>query len=740
MESVARVRNSLKTPIRKLTSCVLGVRERTLCAKPKRRSGRVAGGRGGRSRSGRTPPRRTTYPKDPSVIRSYQADLEKERKLREATNAQKNAQRAAMRAHFRRKYQLSESPKDINHLSSVGGNVSLPHELSKIIHPEDKSKDGSFNLLRSFQGLGFGTSALTGRKHGKTSTPTPAGNSNHRDEGRHIAGRDRWIMRSVHIQVNACTRAQGACGPRYQLCGVPPRRALCLTTAGGTLEGGKSEAAGVRKTGVDGGVRSFEEIPHTGRNGWVNLVKFWREDRFRHLHKHMERTFNTLGPIYREHVGTHSSVNIMMPSDIAELFRSEGLHPRRMTLQPWATHRETRQHSKGVFLKNGEEWRADRLLLNKEVMATAAVRRFLPLLDEVARDFCQMLRVKMAREGRGKERKHSLTIDPSPDLFRFALEASCHVIYGERIGLFSSSPSLESQKFIWAVERMLATTPPLLYLPTRLLLRVGAPLWIQHASAWDYIFSHAEERIQRGYHRLASGKGRGSEAEPDGGQYTGVLGQLMEKGQLSLDLIKANITELMAGGVDTTAVPLQFALFELGRNPEVQEKVRKQARASWAQAGGDPQKALQGAPLLKGTVKETLRLYPVGTTVQRYPIRDIVLQNYHIPAGTMVQACLYPLGRSAEVFEDPKHFDPGRWCSSREDGPRGDGAGFRSLAFGFGARQCVGRRIAENEMQLLLMHILLSFHLTVSSSEDIRTTCTLILQPETPPRITFSQL
>lgn len=68
--------------------------------------------------------------------------------------------------------------------------------------------------------------------------------------------------------------------------------------------------------------------------------------------------------------------------------------------------------------------------------------------------------------------------------------ASCHVIYGERFGLFSSSPSLESQKFIWAIEQMLATTPPLLYLPPRLLLHIGAPLWTQHASAWDHIFSH----------------------------------------------------------------------------------------------------------------------------------------------------------------------------------------------------------------------------------------------------------
>ncbi|XP_077950968.1 cytochrome P450 11C1 isoform X1 [Gasterosteus aculeatus] len=567
-------------------------------------------------------------------------------------------------------------------------------------------------------------------------------------------------MRSVCTRVTVCVRAQGPRGSGRALCAVAPQRALCVAVAPGKSEGRK----GAERAG--GQVRSFQEIPHTGRSGLINLVKFWREDRFRQIHKHMERTFNALGPIYREHVGTHSSVNIMLPADIAELFRSEGLHPRRMTLQPWATHRETRQHSKGVFLKNGEEWRADRLLLNKEVMMSAPVQRFLPLLDEVAMDFCRMLRARVEKEGRGEEGKRSLTLDPSPDLFRFALEASCHVIYGERIGLFSSSPSMESQKFIWAVERMLATTPPLLYLPPRLMLLAGAPLWTQHASAWDHIFSHAEARIQKGYQRLSSSQARGSEAA-GGGQYTGVLGQLMEKGQLSLDLIKANVTELMAGGVDTvcvcvfvlpwcifvhidlfhvtsravvlqTAVPLQFALFELGRNPDVQERVRQQVRASWAQAGGDSVKALQGAPLLKGTIKEILRLYPVGTTVQRYPIKDIVLQNYHIPAGTMVQACLYPLGRSAEVFKDPQRFDPGRWGGAREEGQ--SAGGFRSLAFGFGARQCVGRRIAENEMQLLLMHILRSFHLSVLSSEDLKTTCTLILQPETPPRITFRKL
>ncbi|KAJ8392795.1 hypothetical protein AAFF_G00069990 [Aldrovandia affinis] len=496
------------------------------------------------------------------------------------------------------------------------------------------------------------------------------------------------------------------------------RQSVCLAR-------GLSISVAVR--GHDGmvkghGVRDFEEIPHTGSSGYLNLLRFWKDDRFQSLHKHMERTFHTLGPIYRERLGSQETVNIMLPADIGELFRSEGLHPRRMTLQPWATHRETRRYSKGVFLKNGPEWRADRLLLNKEVMLSSAVRRFFPLLDDVAKDFSRLLRQRVATEGSGEQR--SLTLDPSPDLFRFALEASCHVLYGERIGLLSPSPSLESQRFIWAVEEMLATTTPLLYLPSSLLIRLHA-LWTRHATAWDLIFSHAEARIQKGYQQLKSRQQAGSNGQSPSTQenYSGVLGQLMEKGQLSLELIKANITELMAGAVDTTAVPLQFALYELARNPGIQEGVRRQVQSSWAAAGGDPQKALQRAPLLKGTVKEILRLYPVGITVQRYPIRDIIIQNYHIPAGTLVQACLYPMGRSKDVFREPEKFEPTRWETSNQDvaGEASPGTGFRSLAFGFGARQCVGRRIAENEMQLLLFHILLNFRLSTSSTDDIKT-------------------
>ncbi|XP_061530215.1 complexin-3-like [Phycodurus eques] len=168
MESVTRVKKSLRAPIRKLTSCVSTMSNRKLCAKRRYHRARRGGGQGGCGRSRKAPPRRTADAEYPPVVRSYQADLEKERKLREAMNAQKNAERAAMRVHFRRKYHLAENSKDGSHLKCVGGNVSLPRELSNLVRPDNKTKDDGFNLLGAFQGLRLGP--LAGGKRGKHAT------------------------------------------------------------------------------------------------------------------------------------------------------------------------------------------------------------------------------------------------------------------------------------------------------------------------------------------------------------------------------------------------------------------------------------------------------------------------------------------------------------------------------------------------------------------------------------------
>ncbi|NWZ29770.1 CP11B protein, partial [Asarcornis scutulata] len=162
---------------------------------------------------------------------------------------------------------------------------------------------------------------------------------------------------------------------------------------------------------------------------------------------------------------------------------------------------------------NGEEWRADRVLLNKEVISPEGTRKFLPFLDAVARDFASSMQRRLERTGR-----RSLTLDLHRDLFRFTLEgawgcggvagrrggrgggggggapppppASSYALYGERLGLLEEAPDAEAQRFIGAVETMLRTTLPLLFVPPGLLRWVNHRLWREHLAAWDTIFQH----------------------------------------------------------------------------------------------------------------------------------------------------------------------------------------------------------------------------------------------------------
>ncbi len=65
---------------------------------------------------------------------------------------------------------------------------------------------------------------------------------------------------------------------------------------------------------------------------------------------------------------------------------------------------------------------------------------------------------------------------------------------------------------------------------------------------------------------------------------------------------------------------------------------------------------------------------------------------------TLVQLGLYAMGRDHQIFPHPEQYRPSRWVRSQSHY-------FRNLSFGFGPRQCLGRRIAENEMQLFLIHV-----------------------------------
>ncbi|XP_034032326.1 cholesterol side-chain cleavage enzyme, mitochondrial-like [Thalassophryne amazonica] len=426
-------------------------------------------------------------------------------------------------------------------------------------------------------------------------------------------------------------------------------------------------------------------------------------------------------PYDREKIGYYESVNIINPEDAAILFKAEGHYPKRLKVEPWTSYRDYRNQTYGVLLKNGEDWKSNRVILNKEVIAPKVQENFVPLLDEVGQDFVARVYKKIARSGQNK-----WTTDLSHELFKYALESVSSVLYGERLGLLLDYIDPDAQHFIDCITVMFKTTLPMLYIPPRLLRLCGAKVWRDHVEAWDGIFSQADHCIQNIYRKLRQETGSSK-------KYPGVLASLLMLDKLSIEDIKASVTELMAGGVDTTSVTLLWTLYELAKHPSLQEELRAEVAIARTESHGNMMEMLKRVPLVKGALKETLRLHPVAVSVQRYTTEDIIIQNYHIPSGTLVQLGLYAMGRDPRVFSRPEQYQPSRWL-------RTENQYFRSLGFGFGPRQCLGRRIAETEMQIFLIHMLENFRVEKQRHVEVQSTFELIILPEKPIILTLKPL
>ncbi|KAM6171847.1 LOW QUALITY PROTEIN: cytochrome P450 11B1, mitochondrial-like [Erethizon dorsatum] len=461
-------------------------------------------------------------------------------------------------------------------------------------------------------------------------------------------------------------------------------------------------------------VLPFEAIPQCPGNKWLRVLQMWKEQNHDDLHLEMHQTFQELGPIFRYDVGSTRTVAVMLPEDAEQLYKADSLYPRRMHLEPWLAYREHRGQTPGVFLLNGPEWRYNRLRLNSVVLTPQAVRKFLPMVDIVAKDFSEALKKKVLQSAQG-----SLTLDIQPSVLSYTTEASSFALFGEKLGLLGPKPSSDLLNFTHALDTMLKSTTQLMFLPRRLSRWMSSQVWKEHFEAWDNISEYAEHFIQKKYEELARG------CPP---YYSGIVADLLLQGDLSLGAIRGNTLDLIAGSVDTTAFPLMMTLFELARNPTTQQALRQESLAAEPSISGDPQRATMELPLLRAAIKETLRLYPVGLFVERILSSDLVLQNYHIPAGTLA-LCLYSMGRNPAVFLSPEQYNPQRWLDSRKN--------FQHLAFGFGVRQCLGRRLVEVEMLLLLHHVLKSFHVETPQQEDVKLSYHFVLMPTSFPLLTF---
>jgi cytochrome P450 len=191
------------------------------------------------------------------------------------------------------------------------------------------------------------------------------------------------------------------------------------------------------------------------------------------------------------------------------------------------------------------------------------------------------------------------------------------------------------------------------------------------------------------------------------------------------------ITFLIAGH-DTTATTLAHALWQLARNPALQERVADEA----GRFGDRPLTVddVRDLPFTGQVLCETLRLCPAAAAVGRLAMRDAVVDGYRVEAGVNVIVASYAIQRDPTLWADPLRFDPDRFAPARVKAIDR----WQYLPFGAGPRSCIGDHFATLEATLALATVVRRARF-VSDQPDFPVAVPFTLVAAGPVRATVSR-
>ncbi|XP_067004640.1 probable cytochrome P450 CYP44 [Anabrus simplex] len=473
-----------------------------------------------------------------------------------------------------------------------------------------------------------------------------------------------------------------------------------------------------------GDVKSFSEIPGPLRIPlWGNLLHykfgFYNSQKY---HKVLEELHKKYGPLVKHFLGRRTQVIVFDPEDIKTIYKHEGPSPRIAPLQETtALYRTENGLSLGLGNTNGEDWYRLRSAVRQMMLRPKEVYYYLPFIQEVASDFVQQIEIKRNSEGELDD----LILEAS----KWSQESAGIVCFEKRLGCMSGGKSEELAQLMIETNRKIFTLAGELKFSLPIYKYFMTPKKKQLNNAENVYYRKALAFVNEAIHNL---EGYVKENGNLGDKYN-FLGYLMSRKELSHKDVLIITFSLFTDGLSTTVPALMYNLYCLATNPQVQEKAYEEITSVWEKGSAITPEVINRMPYLKAVVKETFRLYPIGTETTRIVPKDLVLSGYHVPSGTELHLSPNVHFKSPEYIENPNEFSPERWLRGGETSIHP----YLLTPFGHGIRTCAGRRFAEQDLYVVLCCILQKFKLQYPKSKPLEQVFNTLLFPDGPVRVQF---
>ena len=184
--------------------------------------------------------------------------------------------------------------------------------------------------------------------------------------------------------------------------------------------------------------------------------------------------------------------------------------------------------------------------------------------------------------------------------------------------------------------------------------------------------------------------------------------------------VSAHAISLYLDGTETSSITLNFIGHDLAANPEIQEKLRKEARSTIEKHGGLTFDALKDMTYMNQVISESQRLHPAVGILQKMCTEEFELQGsdgltYRIKPGTEVVISVFGLHGDPKYWANPDVFDPERFNDEKKQTVEK----ITYLPFGEGPRICVGMRMALMQIKACLAIILSNYKLELSPKTQV---------------------
>lgn len=397
--------------------------------------------------------------------------------------------------------------------------------------------------------------------------------------------------------------------------------------------------------------------------------------------------------------GAENNVVLLDPSDFEIVYRNEGRFPARPTSPILLKYREERKHSLGLFLANGEEWWKFRQPLNPGMMKVKAATTYLQFHDGIGDDLVKNIKNEIT----GNDKQPVIM----QELFRYSLEAVCAIVFDNRLGCMDPNlaPNSWQQQFIDSVHSSFDTSFSLALNPVyRLHDKFGykGKKQLKFEESMDYITDTSLRLVHEAKQRW--------EGIPETELHNKFLAQLLNIERIVVEEKMSVIFDMLFAAIDTTTYTVLNNLFFLAKNPDAQEKLFSEIDKHISKDKGVIDASIfPKLHYLRACVKESFRMKPIAPVITRNLSKDIVIKGYRIPAGMTLLMEHHFTSNNENHIDNPTQYKPERWI--RDSNSKNSLNPFLVLPFGFGPRMCIGKRFAEQEINIALIKLLHNFRI-----------------------------